>query len=279
MRITDRKAVIEQERVKNGIGGLYLSEDLMYSIRNMTDEIVNILSANNPSVYLYGSVALDDFQFGWSDIDILVLTEKQISPDRAERLVDLRQELTGRESENPYYRQFEGEMLRLSAFLTGSPDTVVYWGTSGERITDHYNCDSFCKLNLLDEGILLYGDDIRGQIRRPTFEELSADIQRHYETVREHGGKTGKSLYSFGWLLDISRCIYTLRTGKIIAKTKAGEWALENDLCPVPEALETALLVRKNPLKFERDGTLQHYTESRGNAVQVYADVLEKELL
>ena len=78
MRITDRKAAIEQERVNNGIGGLYLSEDLMYSIRNMTDEIVNILSANNPSVYLYGSVALDDFQFGWSDIDILVLTEKQM---------------------------------------------------------------------------------------------------------------------------------------------------------------------------------------------------------
>ena len=168
-------------------------------------------------------------------------------------------------------------MLRLSAFLTGSPDTVVYWGTSGERITDDCNCDSFCKMNLLDDGILLFGDDIRGQIGRPSFEELRADIQRHYETIREHGGKTGRSLYSFGWLLDISRCIYTLRTGKIIAKTKAGEWALKKYLCPVPEALETAVLVRKNPLRFERDETLQQYTESLGNAIQAYADVLEKE--
>lgn len=279
MRVTDHKAAIEQERVKNGIGGLYLSENLMHSIQNMTDEIVNILSANNPSVYLYGSVALDDYQFGWSDIDILVLTEKQISPDRAERLVHLRRELTEQEPENPYYRLFEGGMLWLSAFLADTPDTVVYWGTSGERITDHYNCDSFCKLNLLDDGILLYGDDIRGQIRRPTFEELRADIQRHYETVRKYGGKAGKSLYSFGWLLDISRCIYTLRTGKIIAKTKASEWALENGLCPDVTVLQTALLVRKNPLRFERDETLQRYTESLGNAVQAYADVLEKELL
>ena len=279
MRVTDHKAAIEQERVKNGIGGLYLSENLMHSIQNMTDEIVNILSANNPSVYLYGSVALDDFQFGWSDIDILVLTEKQISREHAESLVHLRQELTGREPENPYYRLFEGGMLRLSAFLTGSSDTVVYWGTSGEQITYYYNCDSFCKINLPDDGILLYGDDIRGQIGRPSFEELRADIQRHYETVRKYGGKTGKSLYSFGWLLDISRCIYTLRTGKIIAKTKAGEWALENGLCPDVTALQTALLVRNNPLRFERDETLQHYTESLGNAVHAYADVLEKELL
>ena len=254
-------------------------EDLMHGIQNMTDEIVNILSANNPSVYLYGSVALDDYQFGWSDIDILVLTEKQISPDRAERLVHLRRELTEQEPENLYYRLFEGGMLRLSAFLADTPDTVVYWGTSGERITDHYNCDSFCKLNLLDDGILLFGDDIRGQISRPSFEELRTDIQRHYKTIREYGGKTGKSLYSFGWLLDISRCIYTLRTGKIIAKTKAGEWALKKYLCPVPEALETAVLVRKGPLRFERDEELQQYTENLGNAIQAYADVLEKELL
>ncbi|MBQ8943829.1 MAG: DNA polymerase subunit beta, partial [Clostridia bacterium] len=72
------------------------------------------------------------------------------------------------------------------------PDTVVYWGTSGEQITYYYNCDSFCKINLPDDGILLYGDDIRGQIRRPTFEELRADIQRHYETVRKYGGKPEK---------------------------------------------------------------------------------------
>ena len=261
-----------------GIREKQIEAQLQKSVQAVTDMIAAILAENAPSVYLYGSVALDDFQYGWSDIDLLVLTEKQISPEKAERLVHLRQELTGREPENPYYRLFEGGMLSLSAFLTDTPDTVVYWGTSGERITDRYVFDSFCKLELLDHGVLLYGKDVRGQMRRPSYEDLQTDVRRHYETIREHGGKTGNSLYSFGWLLDISRCIYTLRTGKPVSKTKAGEWALENGLCPDAAALETALRVRKEPRIFKEEETLQAYAAAIGPAVLKYADVLEREL-
>ena len=251
---------------------------LQESIQTVRDTIAAILAENAPSVYLYGSIVLDDFRLGWSDIDILVLTEKQISPAQAERLVRLRQELTAREPENPYYRLFEGGMLQLSAFLTDTPDTVVYWGTSGERITDRYVFDSFCKTELLDHGVLLYGRDVRNQVIRPSYEDLRTDVRRHYETIREHGGNTGRSLYSLGWLLDISRCIYTLRTGKIIAKTNAGEWALENGLCPDASALQTALRVRKEPRQFEENESLREYAENLGSIIQAYADVLEKEL-
>ncbi len=34
---------------------------------------------------------------------------------------------------------------------------MVYWGTSGQRITDSYKMDSFSMTELLDSGILLYG--------------------------------------------------------------------------------------------------------------------------
>ena len=263
---------------EKAVSAMNPNSTLQNSIDAMTKAIVGVLLENSPSVYLYGSVALDDFRLGWSDIDLLVLTEKQISSEQAERFVHLRQELTGREPGNPYYRLFEGGMLRLSAFLTDTPDTVVYWGTSGERITDRYVFDSFCKKELLDNGVLLYGKDVRNQMRRPTYEDLKTDVRRHYETIREHGGKTGRSLYSFGWLLDISRCIYTLRTGKIIAKTKAGEWALENGLCPDAAALQIALQMRNAPHIFQKDETLQAYAATIGSAVQKYADVLEREL-
>ena len=131
---------------------------------------------------------------------------------------------------------------------------------------------------MLDDGVLLYGRDVRDQMRRPTYEDLKTDVRRHYETIREHGGRTSRSLYSFGWLLDISRCIYTLRTGKIIAKTKAGEWALKNGLCPDAAVLENALRVRKEPKLFDKDEALRQYAENLGNAIQAYADILEKEL-
>ncbi|MCH5198504.1 MAG: NUDIX domain-containing protein [Oscillospiraceae bacterium] len=252
--------------------------ELKKSIDKMVAAIVDIISSENPAVYLYGSAVLNDFRLGWSDIDILVLTEKQISAEQAEKLLYMRQVLSQKEPENPHYRLFEGGILSLNAFLNDTADTVVYWGTSGERITQHYAFNSLCRAQLLDNGILLYGNDIRAQIKRPSYDDIRADVELHYETIRKYGSKTGKSLYSFGWLLDISRCIFTLRTGEIIAKTDAAGWALKNGLCPVTDALQTALQVRNDPEAFSKDANLKNYAENLGEAIQKYADELEREL-
>lgn len=218
------------------------------TIKEMALRIINILSDCSPSIYLYGSLPLGDFRFGWSDIDILVLTDKQMSEEQAQKLVNLRQTMLEKEPGNLYYRSFEGGMLTREAFMSRYSDRVVYWGTSGERITDTYVFDSFGMAELIESSTLLYGRDIRGQLKAPIYSDLYADVKRHYETIRKYVQKTDRNLYSFGWLLDIARCLYTLRTGKIIAKTAAADWALENNLCPVPNALKIAVKVRKAPL-------------------------------
>ena len=248
------------------------------AINRMVWEISHILAACEPTIYMYGSSAQGDFRLGWSDIDILVLTEKQISESQANLLVILRQTMLSKEPNNPYYRSFEGGMLTKSAFLIHAHDRVVYWGTSGERITDSYAFDSFGMAELVESSVLLYGKDIRKELKYPTFNELYADVKRHCETIRKYAQITGRSFYSFGWLLDIARCIYTLRTGKIIAKTKAAEWALENNLCPDLYALQTALDVRRNPLKHRDNKETFDYAETLGEVVQRFADVLENEL-
>ncbi len=180
------------------------------------------------------------------------------------------------EPDNPYYRSFEGGMLTLDAFLSKKTDRVVYWGTSGERITDSYAFDSFGMAELVESSVLLYGKDIRKELKYPTFHELYADVKRHYETIRKYAQSTGRSFYSFSWMLDIARCIYTLRTGKIIAKTKAAEWALENNLCPNPDALRYALIVRRSPLEYRDDKETFDYAETLAEPIQRFADVLEK---
>lgn len=248
------------------------------AINKMIHEISSILSDCEPSIYLYGSSVLDDFRLGWSDIDILVLTNRQISEKQAQKLVNLRQAMLEKEPGNPYYRSFEGGMLTLAAFLSKSSDRVVYWGTSGERITDTYMFDSFGMAELIESGILLYGRDVRSQLSAPDVSDLYADIKHHYETIRKYVQKTEPSLYSFGWMLDIARCLYTLRTGKIIAKTAAAEWALENNLCPVPDVLKTALQVRKAPLEYKNHKQTLDYAESLADPIQGFADILEDEL-
>lgn len=248
------------------------------SVNSMVREISRILADCDPTIYMYGSCALDDFRLGWSDIDILVLTERQMSQSQAMQLAQLRQTMLAMEPSNPYYRSFEGGILTRSAFLTNACSQVVYWGTGGQRITDRYSLDSFGLAGLTESGILLHGRDIRPALKHPGFPDLLADVQRHYDTIRQHARHTGRSLYAYGWLLDIARCIYTLRTGKIIAKTAAGQWALENSLCPDTSALAAALTVRNSPLKYRSNAETLDYAETLGGPIQRFADVLEKEL-
>ncbi len=248
------------------------------AINNMVNEIVSIIGNLKPSIYLYGSVVLDDFKLGWSDVDLLVLTQKRISEAQAKELVGLRQAMLAKEPRNPYYRCFEGGMLTLDAFISGKKDTVVYWGTSGERITDTYRFDSFGMTELLERGLLLYGGDVRNELTLPTFSMLYADVRHHCETIRKYAQKPDRSLYSFGWMLDIARCIYTLRTGRILAKTDSGVWALENRLCPDPDVLEFALQIRKDPMCHKQKQEMLDYAQTLGAPVQRFADVLQTEL-
>lgn len=248
------------------------------AINTMVRQISGILSDREPSIYMYGSSVLNDFRLGWSDLDILVFASKQITERQAKSLVGLRQAMLVDEPDNPYYRSFEGGMLTMDAFLSNKADRVVYWGTSGERITDSYVFDSFGMAELVESSVLLYGKDIRKELKYPAFHELYADVKRHYETIREYAQSTGRSFYSFGWMLDIARCIYTLRTGKIIAKTEAAEWALKNNLCPDPDALTIALKVRSSPLEYKDDKQTFDYAETLTAPIHRFADVLEKEL-
>lgn len=248
------------------------------AIDKMVSAMAEILAGSRPSIYLYGSCALEDFRLGWSDIDILALTASPVTEAQANELVELRQRLLEAEPGNKYYRSFEGGILDLEGFVSNAPARVVYWGTSGQRITGSYRFDSFSMAELLENGRLLYGDDIRNRLTAPSYAGLCQDVRQHYESIRQHAQTTGRSVYSFGWMLDIARGLYTLRYGKVAPKTAAGQWALEEGLCPVPEALKIALEVRREPERLLRESAVMDRAEALGPDVQRFADVLEREL-
>lgn len=245
------------------------------AIEKIIREIKAILGENEFSFYLYGSVTMDDFKLGWSDIDFLCLTEDQIKKTQAEKLLGLRQSLTAEEPDNLYYHSFEGAFLSSKAFCQKTKDIVVYWGTTGQRITDEYALDSFSMISLLNHGLLLSGEDIRSYLVYPTEEQLRGAIVHHLKTIRQVAVKTSRSIYSLGWLFDIARCIYTSRTGKIISKTAALEWALDEGLCPNSKLTRRAIEVRNNPNVFIHNEEFLVWVETLGNDVQQFADVLE----
>jgi len=242
------------------------------SIETMVNRITSILSKNCPSIFLFGSVVIDDFKLGWSDIDFICLTDNMIRQNQADELVALRQTLMAEHPGNPYFRLFEGAMLTLDAFLQGIDDTVVYWGTSGQRLTNRHRLCAFSTMELLENGRILCGNDFRHLIAHPTRAEIIEAIKQHYGTIRQHGNSGG------GWLLDIARCLYTLQTGKIISKTKAGEWVIEQNLCPDIATMKKIVEIRKNPYELKDSEEVIEWQKTLRPHIQRFADVLEAKL-
>ena len=249
---------------------------LRLALNTMAVTLQRILEPCDPSIYLYGSVTTEDYRHGWSDIDLLVLTQSPITGDQADMLVDLRQTLAGRDPDTPHYRCFEGGMLDLGSFLTGEETRVVYWGTTGQRVRGTHPLSAFDRCSLLQTGQLLLGRDVRRHIDMPDFPEILAAIAHHAEAIRTHG-RGSRSLYAYGGLLDGARCRYTLVNGRLTTKTAAAQWALDEHLCPCPAELAMALTVRRQP-ELIRDESVLDYAEHLTDAIQSYAALLEKAL-
>ena len=246
------------------------------TIACVTAAIDKILPDNPPSMYLYGSYALGDFRPGWSDIDLLVLTPQPLTADQAQQLLTLRQDLPIIHPDIPYIRACEGCIAPLSSLTNPTPGGVVYWGTSGQRLTDKPALDAFALWQLQHQSRLLLGADVRHLLPFPTSSELHSAVARHLRTVLSYG-RGGRSVYTFGWLLDVARCLYTLQHDAVIAKTAAGEWALENGLCPDEAALRLALDVRRDPTLMQQPAILEA-AEALTPAIQGFAGVLQQAL-
>lgn len=248
------------------------------AIHRMTDKIVSIMDGKVNSIWIYGSVVLNDFQLGWSDIDFIALTESEITEKQAKELLTLRQSMLNDEPDNQYYRSFEGIIADIDEYSTGNYTRLVYWGTSGQRITDSCSRDVFSSFQLSRYGRIVYGNADRSIFREPSRQEMVDAVKGHYETIRKYAQETDEQLYSCGWLLDIARCIYSLRYNDVIAKTQAGIWALHEKLFENEAPLQKALEIRQNPMASKSSKEIKNWLRELSPVVQQYADVLDKEL-
>lgn len=252
--------------------------DLKESVDMLTARIACILGGSVHSIWLYGSVVLDDFRFGWSDIDFIALSSSKITEEQARLLLDLRARLFSEHPDIPYFNCFEGVIASFEEFVSRSLSRLVYWGTTGQRITDRCDTDAFAMYQLAKYGVSVCGSSDRSIFELPSREKLIEAVRRHLNAIRLYAKQTDESLYSCGWMLDIARCVYTVRHNDVISKTAAGEWALKERLFADEAPLIKTLSIRREPQKYVNDQEIMRWLASLGPTVQSYADVLEAEL-
>ena len=248
------------------------------AIQTMFQEISSAVDGHIHSIWLYGSFVLDDFRFGWSDIDFIAFTNHALTAEQVDKLLMLRQTLAKAAPDLPFYPLFEGVIMPIQAYQQGMDSSIVYWGTSGQKIIRHFSLDVFARLELRKLGKLVQGQGSRSMFVRPERNEIIKAVQNHLHTIRTFAVHTDERLYSCGWMLDIARCVYTLRFNDVVGKTQAGEWALDKHLFENEEPMKRALLIRRDPIRYRDDPDTRAWLRSLGPIIQQYADVLEKEL-
>lgn len=244
--------------------------------RRLAGALASRLSSDAFTLYLYGSAVLGDFRPGWSDLDILCLTAAPLSPDTAGRLVLLRQELAA--ENEPGFRLFEGGITSLAAFRDGRPALSVYWGTSGQRLADCYSIEPFSLLSLLDDGLLLHGEDIRPCLRPPT--RMSCGMPSRPISVPSGPTASGPG----GRYMEPDGCwtspgaLYPAHRPDPVQNRGRGMGPCGKDWLRDPSVLERVLAIRKEPLLYRDDPGTLDFIATLGPAVAAFAVVLETAL-
>jgi len=109
-------------------------------------------------------------------------------------------------------------MLCLNAAGTG-----LWWGTTRERPIDHNHLGWFNLLDLRENGIVIFGMDLRTEIPAPQPADLVQEIRRACRMMRQHG--CGGGQYSVDFLLQSARFLAFLNERRLFSKSEAAEWA------------------------------------------------------
>ena len=131
----------------------------------LTDEIARVLSGYNISVYYLKERK-----------KLITVLDRVLSRDDAVMLLGMRQRLSSKNKAYDPILTLECAFLTLSSLNDGNYERAVYLGERSERITDKYRLSALAKAELLEKGELLFGEDVKNKIERPTDDEISEDV-------------------------------------------------------------------------------------------------------
>ena len=234
----------------------------------MLSEFVRIIRAvlgqQLISVVLHGGIAFDDLAPGYGDLDFVAVTADEVGDELCQQLADVRRPLrTG--SYGVLGGMVEGAFLPRKMLDPSIHGKAFWWGTSGERSWDRNKLGWFvCKL-IRERGIVVWGEDIRGEVPEPRREDLLNDILAACDQGLTHG--KGGTLHSIDWLLTAARSLQWLKCGALSSKSEAADWAAQHAKGEWRKLLPRAKELRLNPSLYEGEET-RHWVATLTDSIR-----------
>ncbi len=218
-----------------------MMKKLPINVLNCLRDYQTLLNESLPGmvegIYVHGSIALDAYVPGKSDVDFLTVLNRECTNKDLERLSNLHRMI-----EKQYAAPLlDGGYMRWDGFdETQSSMLSPYYNDGKLQLSHFYN--PITGWILQSQGITIMGPDIQSVPLAITSQQLIAYVKRNMkEYWAERTKKVDKSRDQFLRLQDeeidaeIEWCVlgllrqyYTLREQKIISKAGAGHYGLEH---------------------------------------------------
>ena len=198
-------------------------------LQELTAQLPVMLGRNLVGVYLYGSLTQRAFDPKRSDVDLIVVTRRDLSAAEFRRLDAWLKR--ARES-NAWMARLQISFLIRDEIITMDAKACLY--QFGELKRGGSDGNPIIWLNVLRSGVVLYGPPPESFVPEITPEILSAALAREVGYLRAEICEQPQSewrdvpSYRAYAVLTLCRILYSHRHGTIVSKRRAAKWALEN---------------------------------------------------
>jgi predicted nucleotidyltransferase len=191
-----------------------------------------VLKDNFVGLYLHGSLASGDFDPGHSDIDFLVVTERELSKATIAELETMHQRMMKNGPE--WVKKLEGTYYsKKTLFRYGASKRKTPYLNEGRFYMTGQGIDWIINRHILREkGIIAAGPPIRLMIAPVSPEDIRQAVIRgiiKYWTPKLNDPDWMKPPGHQPYIaVTCGRALYTLKTGKVKSKLFSARWALKN---------------------------------------------------
>ncbi len=247
-----------------------------YQVSSLLDELTaqlrNLLRQNLVGIYLYGSLTQAAFDPARSDIDCIVVTERDLS---AAEFSKIRGSLSRTARSNRWTLRLQASFLIKDKVLTPNSRACLY--QFGKLARYRSDGNPIVWMNVLESGKILYGPNPRSFVApiapKILFRALERELGYLREEIVEKPGSKWRDVpfYRAYAVLTLCRILYSRKKGTVVSKKRAADWALKylpnqwNEL--IRQALDSDAGRRSAPVPLVRIRQFIRFADAQLHAI------------
>src|SRR5919199_2131477 len=206
-----------------------IPEQVSALLNELTNALKAILGRNLVGIYLYGSLTQRAFNPERSDVDLIVVTERDLSDAQFRRVCAW---LERAAASNAWVARLQMLFLIRAEVLTVNSKACLYQFGKLRRCGSDGN--PIIWMNVLRSGVTLYGPRPDSFVPQITREILFEALEREVGYLREEISLKPQSewrdvpFYRAYAVLTLFRILYSFRHSTVVSKKVAARWALKN---------------------------------------------------